>query len=86
MFDINLIRFISLFSQAWIMVHFPRFGAKYVDNKYDHKDPVAAKFYCLKGSQLPDKHRINLDNMGMGEVVWQPYEDHLHTRPFQDCS
>ncbi|WJX53574.1 hypothetical protein P8452_39554 [Trifolium repens] len=36
--------------QAWIMVHFPRFGAKYVDRKYDHRNPVAAKFYCMKGS------------------------------------
>jgi hypothetical protein len=68
------------------MVHFPRFGAKYVDRKYDHRNPVAAKFYCMKGSQLPDKHRTNLDNMGMDEVVWQPYEDHRQSRPFQDCS
>ncbi|WJX26608.1 hypothetical protein P8452_15508 [Trifolium repens] len=40
--------------QAWIMVHFPRFGAKYVDRKYDHRNPVAAKFYCMKAGAFTD--------------------------------
>ncbi|KAK2455628.1 protein MAINTENANCE OF MERISTEMS [Trifolium repens] len=72
--------------QAWIMLHFPRFGAKYVHTKYNHRDPLAAKFYCMKGTQLPDEHRTVLDRMDMDEVVWQPYEDHRHVRPFQDCA
>ncbi|KAK2417027.1 protein MAINTENANCE OF MERISTEMS [Trifolium repens] len=72
--------------QAWIMLHFPRFGAKYVHAKYNHRDPLAAKFYCMKGTQVPDEHRTILDCMDMDEVVWQPYEDHRHVRPFQDCA
>ncbi|KAK2415979.1 protein MAIN-LIKE [Trifolium repens] len=70
--------------QAWIMLHFPRFGAKYVHAKYNHRDPLAAKFYCMKETQVPDEHRTILDRMDMDEVVWQPYEDHRHVRPFQD--
>jgi hypothetical protein len=40
-----------------------------VNAKYNHRDPVAAKFYCMKGTQVPDEHRTILDCMEMDEVV-----------------
>ncbi|MCI25722.1 putative IMP dehydrogenase/GMP reductase [Trifolium medium] len=59
---------------------------RFLDENYTNKDPVAAKFYPLKGPKLPDEHRTTLDCMEVDEVTFCPYEDHRQTRPFEDIS
>ncbi|CAJ2668136.1 unnamed protein product [Trifolium pratense] len=72
--------------QAWIMAHFKTFGGRFVDPKYIHDNPYAARFLPLKGPKFPGEHRSALDTMRMDEVVFCPYEEHRQTRPFQDIS
>ncbi|CAJ2646660.1 protein MAIN-LIKE 1-like isoform X2 [Trifolium pratense] len=72
--------------QAWIMAHFKTFGGRFVDERYTHDNPYAARFLPLKGPKFPGQHRSALDTMRMDEVVFCPYEEHRQTRPFQDIS
>ncbi|XP_045801577.1 uncharacterized protein LOC123895346 isoform X2 [Trifolium pratense] len=71
---------------ACIMVHFKRFGMRFLVDDYTHQEPVAAKFVPLKGAKFPDEHRTVLDRMEVDEVTFCPYENHRHTRPFVDIS
>lgn len=72
--------------QCWINEYFPTVGEKGLSMIDGISSPFlrTMKWMYKQGPQKVDELRLMLDALTPVDVIWHPFEDHIHNCPFDD--
>ncbi|XP_027940573.1 uncharacterized protein LOC114194505 [Vigna unguiculata] len=72
--------------QAWIYEHFLGMGNRDIVPTYQEVQPRAARYVTGRHNSTVKAVRLQLDNLTHAGVIWNPYEAHRITRPFESIT